>query len=305
MANAFRAIVPVVSVIIPSRNERFLPQTIADVLAHASGDVEVIAVLDGYWPDPPLPDDPRLRVLHHAESQGMRASINEAAQIARGRYLMKLDAHCSVSAGFDEVLSSECDVDWVVIPRRDRLDPIGWCRQDTGKPPIDHHYLNWPGFKPDDPYCGLHGAIWPDRTRARMHISLDDEMTTQGSCWFTPTEYFLRRCYPLDQAHYGNITHEAQEITLKAWLSGGQVKVNKRCQYLHLHKGRLYGRGYALGSSEHSRSTAHCTDYWMYDRWPDATKRLRWLIEKFAPVPTWPDDLDTVFSAIRESVACQ
>ena len=40
------------SVIIPSRNEVFLQQTIDDVLRNAVGEIEVIAVLDGYWPEP-------------------------------------------------------------------------------------------------------------------------------------------------------------------------------------------------------------------------------------------------------------
>jgi hypothetical protein len=39
-----------VSVIIPSRNERFLAPTVADVLSKAAGEIEVITTLDGYWP---------------------------------------------------------------------------------------------------------------------------------------------------------------------------------------------------------------------------------------------------------------
>ena len=39
--------VPDLSVILPGRNEMFLARTVEDVLAHAKGDTEVIAVLDG------------------------------------------------------------------------------------------------------------------------------------------------------------------------------------------------------------------------------------------------------------------
>ena len=130
-----------------------------------------------------------------------------------------------------------------------------------------------------------------------MHIPIDDEMTTQGSCWFTPREYFMRRMYPLDQAHYDNISHEAQEITLKCWLSGGRVVVNKRAQYLHLHKGKAFGRMYHWDKGGHYRSTAYCTDYWMRNRWAESLYPIDWLVEKFWPVPTWPDDW-------REQVAC-
>ena len=38
------------SVIVPARNELFLNKTVDDLFAKAHGDVEVIAVLDGYWP---------------------------------------------------------------------------------------------------------------------------------------------------------------------------------------------------------------------------------------------------------------
>ena len=43
-----------VSVVIPSRGEQFLAPTVKDVLAKAAGNIEVIAVLDGYWPPTPL-----------------------------------------------------------------------------------------------------------------------------------------------------------------------------------------------------------------------------------------------------------
>lgn len=297
---------PRVSILIPSRNERFLLPTVEDVLRHATGEIEIIVIDDGgHVPD--LPVDPRVRGVYVCETAGavgMRECINMAAVIATGEYLMKLDAHCSLSEGFDEVLAADCDRDWVVIPRRDRLDPITWCRQETGKPPIDHHYLNWPLHKPGDSHCGLHGSIWPQRSLPRQHILLDDEMTTQGSCWFMHREYFLRRFFPLDTEHYGSLIHEAQEITLKCWLSGGRVVVNKRAQYLHLHKGKTYGRGYPFGGGEHRMSTTYCTDYWMHDRWAAAMHPLRWLIEKFAPVPTWPADLDVAFAQYREAALC-
>ena len=46
------------SVIIPARNEIYLQKTIDSVLSAAKGEIEVIAILDGYWPDPPVSDSP-------------------------------------------------------------------------------------------------------------------------------------------------------------------------------------------------------------------------------------------------------
>ena len=74
-----------VSIIIPARNEIFLQKTVADLLSKAAGDIEVIAVLDGYWPDPPLPYDKRVIQIHRGKAKGMRAAINAAAGIAKGK----------------------------------------------------------------------------------------------------------------------------------------------------------------------------------------------------------------------------
>ena len=73
----------------------------------------------------------------------MRNAINSAAAIAKGKYLLKTDAHCMFGEGFDEILKAECDDDWVVIPRRKRLDAENWAIQDVGKPDVDYEYLSF------------------------------------------------------------------------------------------------------------------------------------------------------------------
>ena len=127
-----------ISVVIPSRNEKYLAQTIEDVFKNAEGEIEVIAILDGYWPDPQLPDYPNLVILHRGESQGMRPGINSAVAISKGDYIMKLDAHCMVGPGFDKILLADMQDNWVVIPRRKRLDVENWCVKDVGKPDVDY-----------------------------------------------------------------------------------------------------------------------------------------------------------------------
>ena len=66
---------PDLSVLIAARNEKFLLRTIQDVLSHAEADTEIIAVLDGAWADPPIPDDPRVTLIHHQTSLGQRAAV--------------------------------------------------------------------------------------------------------------------------------------------------------------------------------------------------------------------------------------
>lgn len=290
-----------VSVIIPSRNERFLAPTVEDVLRNARGDVEVIVVLDGYWPDPPLKEDKRLHIIHRGKARGMRPAINAAAVLAKGDYLMKLDAHCMVAPGFDEDLKAECDHDWIVVPRRFPLDPENWRVQNSRKPPIDYHFLSYP-LAQENPLTGLHGSPWRERAEGREEILLDDEMSSQGSCWFMSRAHW-ERLGPMEIERYGNFIQEFQELGLKTWLGGGAVKVNKRTWYAHLHKGKTYGRGYWISKQEQDAGADFAMRYWMLDRWAERKRDLRWLIEKFSPVPTWPADLDEAFARARRAFA--
>jgi glycosyltransferase involved in cell wall biosynthesis len=280
-----------VSVLIPSRNEQFLKPTVTDLVAKAAGDVEVIVVLDGYWPDDwgnfSNQFKGKVHTIHRTESRGMRDGINSAARIARGRYLMKSDAHCSFEQGWDQILKADCDEDWVVVPRRDRLDPENWCLQQTGKPPIDYHYLSFPWQKPGE--LGMHGNVWGDRAIDRHDLLIDDEMSSQGSCWFTTKKHF-DRIGGLPEEGYGTFVQEFQQLGLKTWLSGGRVVINKKTTYLHLHKGKSRGRGYFISKGGMVKGTHWSADYWINNRWAERKYDLEWLIDKFWPVPSWPEN---------------
>ena len=277
------------SMIIPSRNERFLPQTIVDIFAKASSEIEVIVVLDGYWPEPPLPDYPNLILIHRTEPRGMRAAINSAAEIARGEYLLKCDAHCMFGESFDEILKADCDADWVVVPRRKRLDAESWTIQDVGKPDVDYEYLSYPDNPADFGGPGLNGRIWTQRIQERKDILIDENLSFQGSAWFMPREYFYR-LELMDETNYGTFWNEAQELGFKSWLSGGKVMVNKKAWYAHLHKGKTYGRGYNLDSAEVVKGASYTRRWMINDAWNKATLPFEWLIDRFWPIPTWPED---------------
>lgn len=292
------------SIIIPARNERFLGDTVRDFLAKAAGDIELIVVLDGYWPNPPLPDDPRLKIWHLGDAQGMRPAINGAVQMSTGEYLLKADAHTLWAEEFDEELKAAyADSNWILVPRRYALDAEAWTIDDSNpkKYPIDYHYLSNPFATPGDSTPGLHGTAWRERRAERAGVELDDEMSSQGSGWFMARSYW-DRLGPLESSMYGNFVHEFQELGLKAWLGGGAVKVFKGTYYAHLYKGARYGRGYTLGRSGHVNGSAFCTWYWMTDQWAQRVHDLKWLIEKFAPVPSWPADLDAVFARARREL---
>lgn len=282
------------SIIIPSRNEQFLPRTVDDIFAKATGDIEVIVVLDGYWPNPILEDRPNLILIHRGQAQGMRPAINSAAAISKGDYLMKSDAHCMFAEGFDEVLQTDCDDDWVVVPRRYSLDAENWTRMDKG--PVDYHYLQCPLSSSDG---GLHGMRWNKRRDERQDILIDDEMSSQGSCWFMSRRHFFDFLGGLSLEGYGDFIQEFQEIGMKTWLGGGQVKVNKKIWYGHLHKGRRYGRGYKVSRSSWHHGCKYSADLWLNNRWEERVHDFKWLIKRFWPVPSWPEDYESLWSGMR------
>jgi len=275
------------SIIIPSRNERFLPQTIDDIYAKFTGEFEVFAFLDGYWPSPPLPERPNLHILHVAPTRGMRNAINSAAAIARGEYLMKCDAHCMFAQGFDEDILKDIEDDWIVIPRRKRLDGENWKVRDVGKPDIDLHYLSSPLTNKDG--FSMHGCIWPQRDRERLDVLIDETPSFQGSFWLMSRRHW-DWLGGMSEEGYGGFTQEPQEIGMKTWLGGGRVMVNKKTWYAHLHKGKQYGRGYSQDKRLILAGHEYSARYWMNNKWEARLHDMEWFVDRFSPMPTWEAD---------------
>lgn len=285
------------SVIIPSRQPEFLQRTVDELLAKAEGEVEVIVCSDGVWPDPMLKPDPRVVIFHHGEvhnNVGMRGSINAGMRLARGDYVMKTDEHTMVDQGYDLKLIADCEGDWVVIPRRRRLDPEKWELIEDGRPPVDYMYVEYPYLKPFDKTQGLHGAEW--KRPERKDVLIDDTPTMQGSSYFMKKSYW-EQLFPngLDDENYGTFTQEAQEISNKVWLSGGRVVVNKKTWYAHYHKGRK-GKGYGFSRDQYKKhligtekGRVYSINYWLNTK--DFAHVWHWLItEMFPDMPGWSKD---------------
>jgi glycosyltransferase involved in cell wall biosynthesis len=273
-----------VTVVIPARNEPYLKKTIEGLLSQSSGSIEVIINLDGYWPPAgEIIDDPRVIYIHRGEAKGMRGGINSCVAIARGEYIMKTDAHCMFDKGFDEVLKANCEDNWIIVPRRYPLDPEKWATEERrdNKYPVDYMYLS----------SELHGEPWPERRDDPEHkdLMIDDLMSAQGSCWFMKNDYF-NELELLDEESYGIFYNEFQEIGLKCWLSGGEIKVNKNTWYAHWHKPSDVGRGYHLEKGEQEKALEYLEKWKDGTGWHKQIHPLSWLVEKFGPVPTWEDN---------------
>lgn len=294
---------PIVSIIIPSRNEYFLEKTVNDLLNKATGEVEIIVVLDGMWQDNFSSEDPRVIILHHGEvhaNYGMRESINKGMRLARGEFVLKADGHTMWDQGFDVKLAADCEDNWVVVPRRKRLEPESWTLVEDGRPDIDYMCISYPYKKPFDITNGLHGDIWP--VTNRNDLLIDDLMSFQGSAYFMTKKHW-ERLGGMSTQEYGPFINEAQEIGNKTWFGGGRVIVNKKTWYAHLHKGPKYGTGYHFNREQwkqwvvnKEKGRLFAIDYWINNKWPERKHDWEWFIEKFwnfdgtGRIPSWPDN---------------
>lgn len=279
-----------VSVIIPARNEAHLKKTVVDLLAHAAGDIEILVFLDGPQPDPQLPADARIRVIWNDPAIGMRPCINAGAELATGKYLLKVDAHCMFAPGYDAALRADCDEDWLAVPTRHSIDGETW--RVKGR---DYNYsiLTYP-YLASMYGEGLHAVTFPWNQNkavnaARAHLLVDDLLSAQGSCWFQHRANFLR-LGPLDHANL-YFYQESQETMLRQWVTGGRCVINKRTWYAHWHKGKESqgadgrpGRGYYLDVRKKRSSEAFSTDWWLNNRQPGAQRTFVSLIEQFWPL---------------------
>jgi glycosyltransferase involved in cell wall biosynthesis len=298
------------SVLIPARCEQYLNRTVADVLEHSSTATEVIVVFDGQYPAEPLPQDPRVKVLFVPESIGQRAATNAAAKLSESQFICKLDAHCSVSQGWDVELmrtAEELGQFVVQIPAQhnlhafDRVCPCGR-REYQGPvtvPCVSCGETNWTKEMVWKPRKGvlttawrfdkdLKFQYWNDfKKRPEGKGEITDTMSCLGACWFLDRQWYWE-LGGLDEAH-GSWGNMGVEIACKAWLSGGRMVTNHRTTYAHMFRtqGRDFGFPYPISFYEQEAAREHSRKLWMNNAWPGQKYSLRWLVERFWPVPGW------------------
>lgn len=275
------------SIIIPSRNEELLAKTVDDIFNKARGDFEVIVILDEN--DQPLPPRPNLFVHKKVGHPGMKSAINQAISVARGEYILKTDAHCMFGEGFDVILTADYQEDWIVIPRRYSLDAERWDIKPN-RPIVDYEYFVFPFAEVTSVRTG---GKWYERAAARFDdpkYAIDETMVFQGSCWFMSKEHYHKigglEVNPDTQDEF---LLESEELSFKTWLSGGKVMVNKKTWYAHYHKSNGH-RGYFIDKRPMRKQRIFHIDYWMHDKWPKASLKMEWFINRFMPIPGWPTD---------------
>ena len=272
------------SVVIPSRNEQgYLEKTIESLLANAEGEIEIIVVLDGWLPEKPIefPVNERQQVhwIHNPEAIGQRQAINQAVRTAKGKYIMKLDAHCAVSKGFDLILARDCEYDMTMIPRMYNLDVVTW--QPKLHKRTDYMYIGLV----DGNLRACYYKKQPDNNKM-----IDDTMCCMGPGFFLHLERFWELGGCMEE--HGGWGQQGVEEACKAALSGGRMVVNKNCWFAHWFRGggvpEGHKKGFPYHMSQHSVNIAraYSNDLWMNNKWPKQVRTFQWLLDKFNP-PGW------------------
>ncbi len=296
------------SILIPARNEMFLGATILDILKNIEGKTEIIVVLDGFKPDPPLAPDPRLLLIYNPESVGQRAATNQAAKLSKAKYVMKVDAHCAFDKGFDVKMISEMHDDWTMAPLMRNLHAFDWVCPDG--------HRRYQGPSGPCQTCGketTRDVVWiPKESPKSVSYCFDStphfqyfgefskrpegqgdvtpSMSLQGSCFMLTREKY----WELDicDENFGSWGSQGIEVAAKTWLSGGSVMVNHKTWYAHMFRtqGGDFSFPYPISGRDQDKAKKYARDLFFNNKWPLQKRPLSWLVEKFWPVKGWSDE---------------
>lgn len=293
------------SILIPAREEEFLSRTVDDLLTNITGNTEIIIVLDGYLPDPELTQtDDRITIIYHPQSVGQRAATNDAAKLATGKYVMKVDAHCAFDKGFDTKMLEafkEVGDKVTMIPLMRNLHAFDWVcpnghRRYQGKSSIceecgkecvkDVVWIAKPSpqstaFRFDRT---MHFQYWRD-WGYRQKGDLTETPSIQGSAFMLSRERYFALDICSEQFHSWG--QQGVEVALKTWLSGGRVLCNKLTWYAHMFRTNNFGGfPYHNPQSLINENRELSRDLFQNDKWPLAIHKFQWFLDKFK-MPEW------------------
>lgn len=243
------------SVIIPSYKDPLLIKTIDSVLANAGTDIEVIAVLDGYWTHD-IRNDPRVRYVHLGRNRGMRGAINAGVAVSRGEYIMRTDEHCMFADNFARIILETIQPNWIVTMRRYFLDPVKW--EVMNEPYVDYEKLVIQDNKK------FSGQRWESRSKERANIMIDETMAMQGSCWAMSRKWWNDVIGELKTEGYGPHIQDSHEMVFKTWKAGGKLMLNKTTWFAHKHRNfpRTHNNGTPENPANSEQAGKYSLDIW-------------------------------------------
>lgn len=286
------------SILIPARNEPFLQKTVEDILEHMEGDTEVLVGLDGYLPEWVRPIDlnpvyeSAIKYFHLKDSIGQRAMTNHLARLSTAKYLMKTDAHCSFSQGFDVEMMKDMQENRTLIPVLLNLHVYDWVcpaghRTYQGKvdkcSQCDNRDLRqemvWePKHRPILSNFAFDSNMVFQHIAEQSPEALNETMCIQGCGWMVTREKYWE--LDLSGEEFGSWGSQGVEVSCKTWLSGGECVCTKNAYMGHLFRSEEEFP-YQRDMKQVDHANAHARDLFLNSKWPKAQRKLSWLIEKF------------------------
>jgi len=271
-------------------------------------------VLDGAWASPSIPQNPKVNVIYVPEAIGQRSAAVMAAKLARGKYIVKVDAHCSFEQGWDKVMLDGFKIhgdNCVMVPVMRNLHAYWWKCYKCGK-------KVYQDVKPICPDCGNRmrkKMVWRGRrgTAAVAYcfdptyhfqyfgeIRKREPYLTQNKTGFTETmalqgSFFMcskEKYFDLkvDDEEFGSWGNQGWGVAAAFWLSGGKVLVNHNTSYAHMFrtKGDTFGFPYPQSGREVQKTKNRVREKFCKMKHHKQIYPVSWLVEKFRP-SCWSD----------------
>ena len=192
-----------VSVVIPvcDADGEWIERTVKSVGDNAVGPIEILC-------------DPDVKHVGH------RVLMNRMARRAKGKYLLRLDAHCAMSPGWDARMKASCGPKTIVKVMLDALDQKKWTGgyQDAGFIALDSEFNN----------------TYPKWKQIGMREIEEPSMSIAGCCWMIQKDHYWQHdgC----DEELGIREGGGLEWALKAWLTGGEVLIRTDVVCCHLYR---------------------------------------------------------------------
>lgn len=261
------------SILVPSRNEEWLQKTLEDILEHIEGDTEIL------WEEDTMPI-------------GQRALTNKLARKSTAKYLMKVDAHCSFSQGFDVKMMADMEDNRVLIPAMLNLYAFDWVCKDG--------HRTYQSNINKCPTCGQSvdkQAVWQPKPKPVMTNGCFDSkaifqwhdpqpellkhqtMCIQGAGFMVTRENYWK--WNLCDEAFGSWGSHGVEISIKTWQNGGEVWATRNAYMAHLYRS-AEEFPYQRDMTQVDQANAMAKKL--------LTKDIEWLIRKFEMPTDWSEE---------------